>query len=450
MKKILFISLLTLSFANMFAQSELTVVRGETMNGKKIRVDYYKGKSSDLIERIEYEVVDELNAKIKEYQNKINEYSKTIENLKKDKHTSENTIADLNTRISALNDSLAIMENKCNQHLANLIKCETQIKTMQAANDSITEQPYDNDEHFVAVIDSLSQLNHQLRLQIEKYDKDLSNFGNDMKLSTATHSIGVDLGIGLTLFNNSNLKNDFWSKETLTNQHLSVYFQTKRLLKNFPLSVGLGIGFDNMSMKAHFNYYSETINNLTDNDGDRYNLTRDYSDVSEKISLSYISIPLFVAIGQPYSNNISVYGKLALVPMLNVSNSITASGTYTSTGYYPQWDVTLHDIPELGFNTDAQCYNDNMDLNVNSFILAGSLSAGVYYPLCNINKNNQSSSFVLKGGICLNYTLMSVSGTGSNDDISDAKYKLGTYNSIEDTKVFSPIIEIGLIYLIKK
>ena len=442
MKKILFITLLTLSFANLFAQSELTVVKGETMDGKKIRVDYYKGKSKDLIEKIEYEVVDELNIKVKEYKNKINEYSKTIEDLKKDKNTSDNTILKLNQRISALNDSLIFMEKKCNQHLANLKKCESQL-----ANDSLTEQPGDEIEHFIAVIDSLSKVNQWLSLRMKEMDTVIPIIKRN---SEPSHSIGLDLGFGLSLFNNTNLKNDFWSKETCTNLHISVYFQTKRLLKNFPLSVGVGIGYDNIPLNAHFNYYSETFNGIYDNDGDIYNLNRDYYDVSEKVSLSYISVPLFVAFGQPYSNKLSVYGKLTIIPMLNISKSITASGTYTSTGYYPQWDATLHDIPELGFNTDAQCYNNDMNMNVNSFILTGSLSAGVYYPLCNHNKNSDGSQFVLKGGVRLDYTLMSGAGKASTEDIANAKYHLGTYNTIENTNVFSPIIEIGLVYLLKK
>lgn len=450
MKKILVFTFLTLSFANLLAQSELTVVRGETMDGKKIRVDYYKGKSKDLIEKIEYEVVDELNAKVKEYQSRINEYSKTIENLKKDKNANDNTIAKLNKRIVALNDSLSIIKTKCNEHLVNLKKCEAQINMLQSANESVVELPEDNDEQFLAVIDSLTLVNNQLRQQIASYDKNLSKMENEIKLSISSHAIGLDLGYGLSLFNNDNLKNDFWSKETCANQHISVYFQTKRLVKSFPLSVGIGIGFDKMSLKAHFNYYSETIENVVDNDGDRYNLIREYNNVKEKVSLSYISIPLFAAVGQPYANKVSAYGKLTLVPMLNVSKNVTASGTYTSTGYYPQWDITLHDIPELGFNTDAQCYNDDTDLNVNTFILSGSLSAGVYYPLCNLNKNPEGSQFIFKGGIRLDYTLMPVAGKSSKDDIVNAKYHLGAYNSIENTNVFSPIIEIGLIYLLKK
>ena len=231
----------------------------------------------------------------------------------------------------------------------------------------------------------------------------------------------------------------------------SIAFTIKYLDDYYPRNEGFEyICVFDKYREAYFNYYSETFDGIYDNDGDIYNLNRDYYDVSEKVSLSYISVPLFVAFGQPYSNKLSVYGKLTIIPMLNISKSITASGTYTSTGYYPQWDVTLHDIPELGFNTDAQCYNNDMNMNVSSFILTGSLSAGVYYPLCNLNMNADGSQFVLKGGVRLDYTLMSVAGKPSTEDIANAKYHLGTYNTIENTNVFSPIIEIGLVYLLKK
>lgn len=459
MRKVLFITFLTLSFANLFAQSELTVVKGETMDGKKIRIDYYKGKSKDLIEKIEYEVIDELNARIAEYQKTIREYSKSVDNLRNDNKKSENTINSLNKKIIALNDSIGIMERRCKEHLTILEGYNVQIQHYQFQNDSLNDASNNNDLKLLSVIDSLGQVNNSLRLEIARYNDELSKLGDDLGKAEvdemelpqkSSHSLGIDFGFGFALFNNTNLENDFWSKETCTNQHISVYFQTKRLVKSFPLSVGIGIGFDRMSLKAHFNYYSETIENVTDNDGDKYNLTRDYYNVKEITSLSYISIPIFVAVGQPYANKVSVYGKLTIVPMLNISKNATASGTYTSTGYYPQWDVTLHDVPELGFNTDAPCYNDDADMNVNSFILCGSLSAGVYYPLCNLNKNTEGSSFIFKGGIRLDYTLMSVAGKSSKDDISNANYHLGVYNSIENTKVFSPIIEIGLIYLLKK
>lgn len=446
MKKILFIAFLALSFANLYAQSELIVVRGETMDGKKIRVDYYKGKSKDLIEKVEYQVVEELNAQVKEYQQQINEYSKTVSDLKKDKKANESTIAKLNQRITALNDSLALMEQRCKEQQVNLELYRTQLKTYQS-KDSVIDQMTSNDEEFLAVIDSLTKINEHLSREIANCSKNMSNLQTDLVTPRVAYSVGIDVGLGVSLFTNK--MNDFWNKNNTSNQHISVYFQTGSLLNKLLLSVGIGVGFDNMPIKAQFNYYSVTIADMVDNDGDNYDLTMSYYDVKETGSLNYINIPVFVTIGQPYPNKLSLYAKLAIVPMINMNKTATFTGTYTSTGYYKQWDVTIHDIPELGFLTDEK-FDEKVDLGVNTFVLSGSLSAGVYIPLCNLNKNPNGSNFVFKGGVRLDCTFIPIVKQVSNDFSESTIQYLGAHNSFENSNVISPIVEIGLVYLFKK
>lgn len=442
MKKILFLAILTLSFSNLFAQSELIIVNGKTKDGKRIRIDYYKGQREDVIERIDYQVVDELNAQIAELKKKIKSNTATIESLRKEKGENEATISGLRDSIAELNNSLAILQAQYQGYSADLEAARAQLSMYQS--DSIV----DNAALMVA-IDTLTQANQRLRLQIENCNNDLQALDNELNAMRSSFSVGADFGFGLGLYSNANLDYIFWNTKTTYNQHASVYFQTKRLFKKFPLSAGIGVGYDNMALNAYSHYFSETFTNVVDADGDICDLTRTYNNLSEKVSLSYISIPVFVAFGQPYANKISAYGKLTIMPMINIAKSIDASGTYTASGHYNTWNVTFYDIPELGLNTNEPCYAEDMEVNVNSFILAGSLSAGVYIPLCNLNKAGNSSRFVLKGGVRIDYTFMPIAGNGPKD-IEGSIYHLGSINSIENTKMCSPIIEIGLVYLLQK
>ena len=75
MKKILLILIMTAIAATAWAQSQISTVRGKTKDGKTIKVDYYKGTVEDVIQSVKYQLVDELQANVKDLQSQ----SKTLQ-----------------------------------------------------------------------------------------------------------------------------------------------------------------------------------------------------------------------------------------------------------------------------------------------------------------------------------------------------------------------------------
>ena len=70
MKKLFLILIMTATVATAWAQSQLSTVRGKTKEGKTIKVDYYKGTVEDVIQSVKYQLVDELQANVKDLQGK--------------------------------------------------------------------------------------------------------------------------------------------------------------------------------------------------------------------------------------------------------------------------------------------------------------------------------------------------------------------------------------------
>jgi peptidoglycan hydrolase CwlO-like protein len=132
MKKLFLILIMTATVATAWAQSQLSTVRGKTKDGKTIKVDYYKGTVEDVIHSVKYQLVDELQANVKDLQGrtktlqtKLDAAEKQVKDLQKQVNNSGNSaeeqqlrnqltekdkevkklkkdIADLNSQIEAL------------------------------------------------------------------------------------------------------------------------------------------------------------------------------------------------------------------------------------------------------------------------------------------------------------------------------------------------------------
>jgi hypothetical protein len=96
------------------------------------------------------------------------------------------------------------------------------------------------------------------------------------------------------------------------------------------------------------NDYTTTQVGLIDTDGDTYNATYSASGVQESWEASYIEIPLAVKL-QLMAGKWTFYLKPGVSYNLVASSSYSQTGTYSRSGYYPDYDITFDNLPSHGF-----------------------------------------------------------------------------------------------------
>ncbi|MBR6877782.1 MAG: hypothetical protein IKM95_00150, partial [Bacteroidales bacterium] len=111
MKKLFLFLVVSVVTATAYSQSQLSTVRGKTKDGKRIKVEYYKGNVEDVIQSVNYEVVDELRAKVKTLQEDLDKANKELKGIKPGGGDSEvkklrKKVKDYETEIETLNKRL--------------------------------------------------------------------------------------------------------------------------------------------------------------------------------------------------------------------------------------------------------------------------------------------------------------------------------------------------------
>lgn len=214
-------------------------------------------------------------------------------------------------------------------------------------------------------------------------------------------------------------------------------------LSKFNKIFGFGFGLGNSSYTTELTSSSLAYSSDdTDIDYDDYVKETTISEISEKILINYFDIPIFLEFSNTNIDKIGFYGRVGVKVSFPFSKSLTSGGYATYEGYYPQYDVLLYDIPELGFETKP--IYTNTEITINPVNISGFVSVGATYPLSNI--------LIIKLGVNANFGLMEISKEKA-DDYENTKYDgnynklLGNPNAKTTTRSFG--IEIGLIYNLK-
>ncbi|OYT16667.1 MAG: hypothetical protein B7C24_06640 [Bacteroidetes bacterium 4572_77] len=117
---------------------------------------------------------------------------------------------------------------------------------------------------------------------------------------------------------------------------------------NEHFGITTGINFSSYSSTFELASFEQEAFRTTDQDNDEYDLHAQGSGISSDVNLKYMEIPIGIAIR--YNGFISRLGiKYGIAS--SSSNANYTDGSITTTGYYPKYNVTLHDIPEYGFGT---------------------------------------------------------------------------------------------------
>ena len=415
MKKLYLILVLMAAVVTVQAQSQLKTVRGKTRDGKNVVVQYYQGSIEDNIESVKYQVVDELQAKIK--------------NLQNDAKTMQDKLNAANKQIQQLQKRLADQEGKDNSE-ALLEEITTKNKEIDSLNIQIANL---NSE--------VIQLESDKAILVAELDsvKLVQKTQNPTQTTTPiqhpkTHVIGLEANVGLSVYGAT--VNQDWDSDFTLSKRLAVYYGSPRLPKTFPLSVEAGLGAHLFDMSAQKDGYEMTLE-ATDIDHQNYEGYYSYSDLGEKLTMTYLDIPIRICLGQPERNKVSVYAKIGVTPSILVNSQFTGMGTYSLKGYYPELDVTFVDIEELGFVSDANCYPEELSPSVSKFVLWGNVALGACIPF-------GSWPVQLNLGVKFDYPFMSL---GSAAETTAFPNGMGLLQN--NGTVMIPSATIGLIYTLK-
>jgi hypothetical protein len=286
----------------------------------------------------------------------------------------------------------------------------------------------------------------------------IQNINLKSRIRVPKQAIVFNLGYNIPWINNNLVRSDFWNKKMGTGIEFSVDFRQqfqKRKIENnevvfLPTALGLsaGLGISHFRQAAVLEDFTESLANYTDADGDRCTVILDYKGVKEKAALTYLDIPVYLEIGKPSRVKVSGYCKLGFKASILIGKNSDGEGTYTSTGYYPkpQWDVTLFDIPHLGYYTDALCYNDP-ELKPSPFVLWGSVAGGVNFPFSSLEKN-KLAKWIFRLSAKVDYSLTPVSKAMEESYFKGSTFRLNQSNMLggDGSRIFSVGLSVGFIY----
>jgi hypothetical protein len=276
------------------------------------------------------------------------------------------------------------------------------------------------------------------------------------RIKVPNHTIILNLGYNIPIF--SNLKKDagFWNTKAGTGVDFSVDYRKQfntNVIENenvvsVPswLALGAGLGFSFFHKAAAVDFFSETLSNYTDIDGDNCIVALNYKNVKESVSICYLNVPVYLEIGKLSRIKTSAFFKLGLKASILVSKKFKYEGTYSSTGYYPARDVTLHDVDRLGYFSKAECYNP-LEAKLSPFVLWGFVSGGVNFPFSSLEKN-KLAKWMMRINVNLDYSLTTVSKTMENTQFKNAAFHLHQSNILcaKGRRIFAPGFSLSLIY----
>jgi hypothetical protein len=204
---------------------------------------------------------------------------------------------------------------------------------------------------------------------------------------------------------------------------------------NQKMAVGGGIRMVNYGAIA--SVYDQVYSaELTDEDGDDYVLSATFNGIEEDHHLTAIEIPLFFRYQHWLTNDIMLFGSTG--PVLIFPGSMESkftSGTLATEGYFPEWNVTIDDVAEMGFY-ERDIAGDGPQVDVNTS-LAWNLAFGAEYFL--------SKKLNLFMTVSYQSSLSSVSDGQSNNDImSDAYTFNGSMAGASDIKLTQMGVKIGV------
>lgn len=167
--------------------------------------------------------------------------------------------------------------------------------------------------------------------------------------------IGAGTGYALT-----QIRNDFTQEDPA----ISMNFRTRPLVnveighffsENFGLVTGLSYSsYGSQTVISDYNSKIQTV----DIENDTYELTIEGSDIEEKEEIQVLGVPVSFIYHSAISNKTGFFLMTGVNLSVPLRERYENSGVFTCRGYFPDYNVTLENLPEYGFPKDLKIESD--------------------------------------------------------------------------------------------
>lgn len=187
----------------------------------------------------------------------------------------------------------------------------------------------------------------------------------------------IDVSTGISAIKNSNLSSDIWKSKS--NLGYSFNMGVFRSISSW-IKIKLGVGFSSYSADLTGDGEIQSPQ-FEDIDNDIYFESLTLSNVDYNINPMYLTVPLVIELGNPNINKIGYYVDFGFEYAYLINENKSTSGSYTTKGTYPEWGVTIENVPELGFYS-ARDLDSEWSIQKNNYSVKG--GAGITIPLSGI------------------------------------------------------------------
>jgi hypothetical protein len=145
--------------------------------------------------------------------------------------------------------------------------------------------------------------------------------------------------------------------------------------KYFGLSTG--IGFSPYITQLSLDPYSNSLDTI-DSENESYERRISGNNINETQKIYFLEIPLILNFQCPISKSFGFYLQGGINLAIHVGSNFSSSGTFSYSGYYPAYNVVLHDIPYEGFKSNVK--NDvSGELNIKTLNPELVATGGLYF-----------------------------------------------------------------------
>ena len=171
------------------------------------------------------------------------------------------------------------------------------------------------------------------------------------------------------------------------------------------IGISTGIDYNSYSAELSLNSYTNTFT-TTDSEDETYERHISGSDIRELQNISFLSVPVCLNFRIPAGTAFGLFLQAGANLSIPVNHEYKSTGTFTFSGYYPSYNILLHDLPEYGFPTDA-AISTTGKLELKSYNIEGLAIAGFKYTI--------KSKFQIMVGVRYSRSLSAISNYPSID-----------------------------------
>lgn len=163
--------------------------------------------------------------------------------------------------------------------------------------------------------------------------------------------IGFGIGPSQTKIINQPTDNTFLL-EAEDNSSISFSFEAGYYFSKY-IGVATGISFSPYKTALSLDNYANSFDTI-DSEGEIYERRISGDQIKEIQKISFVEIPVLLCLNYPYSRIIGLYLQSGINMSIPITNSYSSSGTFTYTGYYPEYNVLLENLPYEGFVSNIE------------------------------------------------------------------------------------------------